>query len=292
MMTPTPLHLALIGNSILYYHDCPRLLEQMLLSTKQYVDVQQNSCLRGGASLASLLEQGNGMRHKFQNDMSLQPDGTYDIGAATVDDLLQEHPNIVILQDHTQGPARQASRAQGLQVLEDRYSKMMNNAAKQKPSKVILLQTAAYRTDGIHQSHDLGSFEEFTQQLTKGYQLYQEVLQKKMHVEDCVVVIAPVGQAYAYLRSTNPELWKRLYAMDDFHPSPLGTYLQACVLYIVITRLKPPDYNSHWWSTQRYRQPNQGPPHPTPDEAQLLAQAAIQVCQEEYLNHRDETSKL
>ena len=38
-------------------------------------------------------------------------------------------------------------------------------------------------------------------------------------------------QAYAVVHDERPELWGELFHVDDFHPSGLGTYLMACVVY-------------------------------------------------------------
>ena len=52
---------AYLGNSIQYFNDCPRFLTNL----SQGAIAQQDSCLRGGASLVTLWTKGNGMQHKF-----------------------------------------------------------------------------------------------------------------------------------------------------------------------------------------------------------------------------------
>ena len=55
---------AFLGNSILYYNDCPRFLANL---SKDHVNIHQDSCLRGGTNLQQLWEQGNGMsEHGFK----------------------------------------------------------------------------------------------------------------------------------------------------------------------------------------------------------------------------------
>ncbi|PXA04272.1 hypothetical protein DDZ13_06970 [Coraliomargarita sinensis] len=46
--------------------------------------------------------------------------------------------------------------------------------------------------------------------------------------------IAPVGQAWAVLRKTSPELGTQLYRGDGSHPSAVGAYLAACVFYATL----------------------------------------------------------
>jgi len=55
---------AFIGNSIIYYNDCPRFLVNL---SQGHVNIHQDSCLRGGTNLQQLWEQGNGMsEHGFK----------------------------------------------------------------------------------------------------------------------------------------------------------------------------------------------------------------------------------
>ena len=39
---------------------------------------------------------------------------------------------------------------------------------------------------------------------------------------------------------------KRLYTRDDYHPSPVGTVLQAYIIFWTITAEAPPAYDTHW----------------------------------------------
>jgi hypothetical protein len=70
-----------------YFNDFPRFLEQ--LSGESIV---QNSCLHGGASISSLLEEGNGMYPQFETDAAVMTEwhgeAIHDYGACTVEDLL------------------------------------------------------------------------------------------------------------------------------------------------------------------------------------------------------------
>lgn len=138
---------------------------------------------------------------------------------------------------------------------------------------VILLMTAAYKS-AVKDSDDLGDFDRFTESLIRGYQEYATIFPKAK--------IAPLGLAYQYIKN-HPEgqvRWEQLYAPDDFHPSPYGTYLEACLLYCVITGERPPEYNVRWWTTARYMQPDDvQPPMPLPnnDEAIYLAEVAWRV---------------
>ena len=89
--------IALMGNSVLYYNDVPRLLEAFGGSDlfDQGV-VEQDSCLRGGASFSQLLAQGNGMEEKF---------GAEDHGSPDVASLLSRSWDYVVMNDYTQATA-------------------------------------------------------------------------------------------------------------------------------------------------------------------------------------------
>lgn len=49
--------------------------------------------------------------------------------------------------------------------------------------------------------------------------------------------VAPVGLAFRAVQETHPEI--NLYASDNKHPSPEGTYLTACVLFSVLYSQSP-----------------------------------------------------
>lgn len=77
---------AFIGNSMMYFNDCPRFLSQLSKG-----EIIQDSCLRGGSSLISIYAKGNGMLEKFRSQNAMKDDGTYDIGASSVSELLNQN---------------------------------------------------------------------------------------------------------------------------------------------------------------------------------------------------------
>jgi hypothetical protein len=274
------IRLACLGNSIQYFNDCPRLLERMFQAAG-YTDVYQNSCLRGGASIVTLWRKGNGMQDKFSTENAQRPDGSYDIGAPTVQSLLVEDGvkfDYVIINDHTQSPARQASRAAAVKALRVDYLPLLvkSNAIP------VLLQTPAYRKAGVQSSADLGDFDHYTKLVQDGYNAYKQELDRFLK-ERPSARIAPVGLAYSHLYHSNRALWERLYHTDDFHPSPHGTLLQAYVLYMTITQQEPPaNYDpTTWWERARRMQPPMEEPlgRPTQAEAEVLRKVAMEVYQ-------------
>ena len=232
----------------------------------------------------------------------------YDIGASNPETLLQqERPwDFVILNDYTQAPARDASRNETSACLRENYVPLFfrpgpagNGESTRTTSTctttVVFLETFAYKVPNMRGTQDLGDFEEFSEKLRKGYEHYQTVVLgeekdeqghgkwKELVVrEDRKCLVAPVGQAFVLLYRTNRSLWKKLYSWDDFHPSPHGTWLQACVLYCTMTEHDPPHYNAAWWdSCRRMQPPDQAAlPLPTEQEAEQLRQAAMSVVRD------------
>jgi hypothetical protein len=253
------IRMAFCGNSILYYNDCPRLLQQMVETAFPAATVVQDSCLRGGANLYSLFERGNGMGTKFGP--------SYDIGQPTVSQLLQSHSSgwqFVVINDHTQAPAREATARKSQTALVESYVPLLNGAIP------ILIQTPAYRKRGINDSDDLGDFDNMTRLLREGLESYLTVLPPNINAR-----IAPVGEAYRLIRQRgDTDLWKRLYCWDDFHPSP-----QACVIFCTMFGQPPPPYNAQWWERSRYMQPPDEMPLPLPtdEEARHLWYVACEV---------------
>jgi len=265
------IRVAHLGNSIQYYNDCPRLLEHLL--KLKYEQVTQDSCLRGGASLVSLSQKGNGMTRKFRTPPAKRLDGTYDTGAPTVVDLLRPKWDFVVLNDHTQAPARMDVRAKSKRILQSVYLPLLSKLDDGTVTPtVVFLMTAAYRIP-VNDSDEIGTYDIFTAKLREGYAEYQALIPGSK--------VAPVGLAYQYLHQHHPIVWEGLYARDDFHPSPHGTLLEAYVLFATITETCPPmDYSSDWWRAARYMQPPEDEPLPLPslEEARFLREVACRIC--------------
>lgn len=214
-----------VGNSMQYYGDTPRFLEHMLQT--RYESVTQDSCLRPASTLWSVWTKGNNMGDKFNSTAAIRDDGTLDIGAPTVEALLEkEEWDYVVLNDRSQNPTREESRNKSLGVLEDDYAKAFD-----KSSVILFIQTPSYRLEGIRDTEDLGDFDEFTERVRDGVQQYIDLMQELGFEAE----MAPVGDVYATIRAENRDLSDKLFHTDDFHPSPLGTWLQCCVLHCIIT---------------------------------------------------------
>lgn len=138
---------------------------------------------------------------------------------------------------------------------------------------------------------------EFTSRVFEGYRQYAQMLQEQ-HLRPQKPRIAPVGLAFLVVYEENREMWKKLFYVDGFHPSPHGTYLMGCVLYatlygnmpgqsLALATKKSHDYPKTLWKRARKMQTTEHVmPFPTYDEAKYLYHVARKVM---ILNHRPET---
>lgn len=85
-----PTRIAFVGNSMFYFNDFPRFFQALAAYSSQ--SIVQQSCLHGGASIPSLLMNGNGMYNQFGTPSSIithmDNNTIYDYGACTVSQLL------------------------------------------------------------------------------------------------------------------------------------------------------------------------------------------------------------
>ncbi|KAL3823669.1 hypothetical protein ACHAXA_009774 [Cyclostephanos tholiformis] len=86
--TTTTTSVAFLGNSMFYFNDFPRFFEGIGDGF-----IVQNSCLHGGASIGSLILEGNAMYPQFMTNNAIlgeDDDGNtvYDFGACTIPQLL------------------------------------------------------------------------------------------------------------------------------------------------------------------------------------------------------------
>jgi hypothetical protein len=210
------------------------------------------------------------MQDKFRSPAALLPDGcSFDVGSPSVSTLLSSRSwDFVVLNDHSQAPLRRDSNDNTKRALRSCYAPLVGS------SHVVFLQTAAFREPVINNSGDLGDFEEFEAGLLSGYTEYKHCLET---LGISKINVAPFGRAVRFVKHQNPRLWQNLYGRDGYHPSPLGTWLMACVLHCTILGMRAPSYNPDWWKTCRYfEEPRLSPP--TDEEAQYLSSIACLVC--------------
>ena len=293
-------NVAFIGNSIQYYNDCPRFLVNLGKGSISH----QDSFLRGGANLSELWNgSAGGAPHwaSMRNGFS----GNDDLGSPTVlalfgcddaevfADSISEYKegrcrlqwDFVVLNDHTQGPARSNSWKTMRDVLLDKYLPLISDSG----ATPIVIETAAYRYPAIHNSEDLGSTREFQKLVREGVQSCVEAMRTELPPSSRPRM-APVGTAFLYVHDNNHELWEGLFdPYDNFHPSPSGTFLQGCVLHWTMFGSPPPlpraeEDIADLWKDARVmhdiRNGEFGAPLPSLKVAEYLWNVSYVVCTE------------
>ena len=193
----------------------------------------------------------------------------------------------MVLNDHTQGPARDESRRQSLEVLLEKYLPLIY----ENKSTPIIIETAAYRYPGINRSEDLGKTpREFQERVRVGVLSYVEALRSSDLTSIVVPRMAPVGTAYLRVHDDDPVAWGALFdPIDHFHPSPSGTFLQGCVLHWTMFGRPPPHLprteggiRDLWRDARVMHDAGDGgivgPPLPSPTMAEYLWNVAGEVC--------------
>ena len=278
---------SLFGNSMLYYNDCPRLLEILMLNN--YVSplsIYQNSCLRGGANLKSLWDDGNGMQSRF----SLSSDTNDTIGAPTVQWLLSHPPSsvsrwdFVVLQDDELFVTDKHMRNISLEALRRNYLPQLrlHDAATENKTVVLLLKTFAYKSARLRERIHLGGMEDFTHAVSEGIKVCQGLV---LNEGDRPCYVVPMAAAVQYISITYPELYNQLYNSDDVHPTPHCTWLQACLLVAMVTSRAPAPWDDNvqqqWQARARHWSSSPSGNAlslPNDTEAQLLRQVACQFA--------------
>ena len=227
-------------------------------------------------------------RHGFATNNALMDNGEYDVGSPTVQYLLQEKQiqwDVIVMNEHTQGPARQSTRNEFHSTLMQQYLPLIST--NNPKATIIFIETAAYRLQGINNSEDLGNTYQFQQTVREGIQSYIKLVHD--HEDNILARMAPVGTAFLFVHDNNHELWEKLFdPWDNFHPSPTGTFLQGCVLHCTIFNVPPKcprtkEEIATLWNDARMMHPkkkvNDAVALPSVNEVEYLWKIAWDVCQ-------------
>ena len=203
------LRLLFIGNSYTYYNDLPTMVYEIAKTQKKKLSVK------------SITKGGERLRGHLKNDKVRKA-------------LTEEHWDFVILQEQSSDPARQSES-----VIANIYP-----AARELDSLIHVgspeARTIFYMTWG-HKYGTTHKIENYP--LVYTYEGMQERI-KTTYLEMTYrnkASCAPVGMAWKRVREERPEY--QLYNQDLSHPSPLGSYLAANVIY---TTLFPAQYQTSY----------------------------------------------
>ncbi|MBD2212152.1 hypothetical protein H6G27_20090 [Nostoc linckia FACHB-104] len=180
-----------IGNSYTYYHELPKLLQNLAITAKAARKLETEMVTIGGATLEQLWQQGkaiNKIRNKKWDYVVLQEQSTLPI---TNPKLMYE------------------------------YARLFNEEIKK-----INAQTVFYLTWSRQNKP------ETQQALNNSYMTI---------VQEIDAIVAPVGIVWQKVQEQNQNL--NLYEPDNSHPSPIGSYVAACVFYATIYGQNPEGLN-------------------------------------------------
>lgn len=152
--------------------------------------------------------------------------------------------DFVVMNDQSRYPVLYRRRRHSLLALRQVYAPLLRSAH----ATVVFLVTYGYVAQiPSYVDDDQGGWkytptetEEdmpyFTASLYYGYQEYRQALERR----GVPVRLAQVGLAFLTVWEENRELWRRLFFVDGLHPSPLGTFLEGCVVHATIRQRLPP----------------------------------------------------
>ncbi len=199
-----------LGNSYTYVNDLPGMIEE--IAQNKGKSFLHESVTPGGCTLFQHVES--------QNSLSKIRQGDWDY---------------VVLQEQSQLPVIDHYRHN---TLKPSYKALYDSIMLYNPNaKVVGYMTWGRRYgglqcvnfgDGLYCSADFVDFNHMQDTLTAAY--CENAYATNSYV-------APVGEAWKAVLSTNPELV--LHSSDNSHPSYDGTYLAACVFYAIFWNETP-----------------------------------------------------
>ena len=190
------LNILFIGNSFTFVNDLPKMLETVAADAG--VKIAASSVLKGGAYL-----------HQFA-------DPEHELGKRLAETYPTKNWDFIVLQDQSFNPARDP---EDFLTSAEKLCKTMNGGAK-----FLFYSTWAYRDNTDKLATTDMTYTEMLTALTASYQKAADLLGG---------IRVPVGNAFAASTAAHPEI--DLYTPDDYHPSPCGTYLAACLFYQAVT---------------------------------------------------------
>ena len=186
-----------IGNSFTYYNDMPAILTALFAEEGE--EIHAGRVLKGGAYLS-----------QYTN-----PDSEH--GQIFAENYPTADWDYIVLQDQSFQPA--GNPAAFFASIDTLLARMEDHHAK-----LIFYSTWAYR-DNTEKLGTTGmTYMQMLEGLTASYK-------KAAEIHDGLLVRA--GEAFLRVRETCPEI--DTYLPDDFHPSPCGSYLVACMFFKILT---------------------------------------------------------
>jgi len=190
--------------------------------------------------------------------------------------------DVVMLNDNTLNPAFFSTRARSMAFLEQFWVPLLH----QTGATPVFLLTQAYTVESTASRNMTGveDVANFTSLTYAGLKEYVKILEPHLP-ESQQPRIAPVGLGYLTVYEEDPELWPHLFHMDHIHASPLGSFLQACIVHHTLFGEMPDKefvvrhHMSGLWKSARMMQHAWEPanPFPTRQQADYLYRVAERI---------------
>lgn len=213
--------LLLVGNSYVFYNNLDLIVADLMTTTTSPV---QSARLTGGGMTFSqhveLSQQEGSEWHTAWNDPSLSWDWVILQEQSQIPGFPEDDPNVV------------ASMEAALQL---------NALVEQNNAETVFLMTWGRRDGDSRNPSRYGDFSTMQALLAEGYLRYRDA----SSTPDRSTWVAPVGLAFAHIHDSqkaagedplDPKgLFWSLYGSDGSHPSPSGSYLAGCVVFVTLT---------------------------------------------------------
>jgi hypothetical protein len=187
----SPLRVLFIGNSYTRFNELPSLVAELAASDPAGPSIEVAELSRAGAHLE-----------------------THFRSARTRREIATGGYTHVVLQDHSLAAFRRPHRMR-------RYARELGSEVDRSGARTVLFET--WPRSAQSRAYRRGLFGHTPQEMWSRIDAaYREVATPE-------ATLAPVGAAFIAAAETAPDL--RLYLNDGAHPTPLGSYLAACVLY-------------------------------------------------------------
>ncbi len=192
-----------VGNSLTYKNDLPAVFKKFAAESPLHVDVETTSITPGGAFLYDHLKHGQ---------------------AITL--LHEKHPQFLVLQGQSLEPLI------AFQSFSQSAARLKTEADQVGATTILFVTWARPARDPFYKEAASGGSPEVMQ--ARLDQAYATVAKKTG------ATVAPVGVAFERARQMAPEI--RLLDGTQ-HPSPVGTYLAAAVLFRAMFKASPIESN-------------------------------------------------
>ena len=277
--------IAFCGNSMLYYNDCPVLVE-ILLQRMMLTDststarprITQESYIRGGANLDELWREPVDKRPLPFAEAQGVP--------SSVEDLFHHNESsswkFVVLQDDVQAVIHRELHKASRQTLRDNYLPALDHG-----TVLLFLETFPPQEPRLRErTARMGDYNEYTDAIIRGTGHYAAMATAR-HRDARIVPLASAMRALwnASATSSSDLLWPdHMYHTDHIHPSPHTTWLQACLIVASMGIGTIPSWDKRleeeWRQGARFWQEHIEPdeddlPLPSPSEAEYLRLLAI-----------------